>query len=164
MIRAALLRIATRRPPDFIVGDNPADPYLQRWHVIPRNDWLNIYLHQFLHSDDDRALHTHPYRWNVSWLLHGRYLEWVPFNKRKHVARAMASDVGLPGTVRSVGDIVFRWGASPHRIELHRGPCWTLFITGRRVREWGFICPQGWRHWSVFTKRDAPGQIGRGCE
>lgn len=148
MIRAALLRIATRRPPDFIVGE-PSDPYLQRWHVIPRNDWLNIYLHQFLHSDDDRALHTHPYRWNVSWLLWGYYLECLAEGWWK---------------TRAAGDIVFRWGASPHRIALYRGPCWTLFITGRRVREWGFLCPQGWRHWSVFTKRDAPGQIGRGCE
>jgi len=147
MIRAALLRIATRRPPDFLVGD-PADPYLRRWHLLPRNDWFNIYLHHFLHSDDDRALHDHPYRWNVSWLLQGHYWEWLPNG----------------WAARAQGDIVFRWGASPHRIDLYRGPCCTLFITGRRVREWGFLCPQGWRHWSVFTKRDAPGEIGRGCE
>jgi len=157
MIRAALLRIATRRPPDFIVGD-PSEPYMLRWHLLPRNDWFNIYLHQFLRSDDDRALHDHPYRWNMSCMLQGGYLEWVP---------GVLKTSGLITTraiFRASGDIAFRWGASPHRIELHRGPCWTLFITGRRVREWGFICPQGWRHWSVFTKRDAPGQIGRGCE
>lgn len=143
MIRAALLRIATRRPPDFTVGN-----YLQRWWVIPRNDWLNIYLHHFTASDDDRALHDHPYRWNVSWLLKGGYREHLPTG---HVDRHS-------------GSLVFRWGAAPHRIELHRGPCWTLFITGRRVREWGFYCPQGWRHWSVFTKPGDKGQVGRGCE
>lgn len=165
MIRAALLRIATRRPPDFTVGGSDA-PYLRRWWVIPRNDWFNIYLHQFLRSDDDRALHTHPYRWNVSWLLQGHYLEWIPPSKKTQRSGKLfaGTECYAHGVARTQGDIVFRWGESPHRIELHRGPCWTLFITGRRVRDWGFLCPQGWRHWAVFTKRGAPGEVGRGCE
>jgi len=35
------------RKPDFVIGRAGA-PYLERWWVIPRNRWFNIYLHHFL--------------------------------------------------------------------------------------------------------------------
>ncbi len=43
------------RKPDFtVIGQGTEEvPYLQRWWVIPRNRWFNIYLHKFQHSDDD---------------------------------------------------------------------------------------------------------------
>ena len=64
------------RAPDFVIG--PAgDPYMRRWWVIPRNKWFNIYLHNIMRSDDDRALHDHPWT-NVSVLLRGSYLEHLP--------------------------------------------------------------------------------------
>ena len=43
------------RDPDFVIG-RPGKPYLLRWWVIQRNRWFNIYLHQILENDDDRAL------------------------------------------------------------------------------------------------------------
>ena len=42
-------------------------------------------------------------------------------------------------------------------------PCRTPVITGPRVREWGFWCPQGFVPWKIFTKPNSPGEIGRGC-
>lgn len=173
MIRAALLRIATRRPPDFVVGGE-ANPYLRRWWVIPRNPFFNVYLHQFLRSDDDRALHDHPWLFNFSWLLKGAYLEWVPPSKDAAFpcqnGAVCVPDLQTPSRVtamgyfRTEGAVKFRWGRAPHRIELHRGKCWTLFITGPRVREWGFYCPQGWKHWRDFTAPGQPGEIGPGCD
>ena len=48
-----------RRPPDFVIGG--ADrPYMRRWYLVPKNTQLNVYLHHFRRSDDDRALHDHP--------------------------------------------------------------------------------------------------------
>ena len=44
--------------PHFLISDQ-ADPYLHRWYVIPRNRFLNLYLHKFLRDDEDRALHDH---------------------------------------------------------------------------------------------------------
>lgn len=154
---------ATRRPPDFVIG-GPARPYLRRWWVLPRNPVFNIYLHEFLRSDDDRALHTHPWLFNMSVLLRGGYREWLP-----------------GGAVdRRAGAVKFRWGAAAHRVELFRPalvvgngqprpigppvPCWTLFITGPRVRQWGFLCPQGLVHWKRFTAPGDKGAIGRGCD
>ena len=142
------------RPPDFIVGD-PANPYLRRWWIIPRNRWCNIYLHQFLHSDDDRALHDHPY-FNASILLRGSYLEHV---------QSGATLVRKPWRPWAPWRVTFRAAATAHRIELRdQSPVWTLFITGPRIREWGFLCPQGWKHWAAFTKSGEPGQIGPGCD
>src|ERR1700710_2371105 len=69
---AQLGRVAARKP-DVLIGKQD-DTYMRRWWVIPRNRWFNIYLHHFLRSDDDRALHDHPWC-NLSILLSGSYLE-----------------------------------------------------------------------------------------
>lgn len=142
-------RVADTRLPDFIIGGADA-PYLRRWWVIPRNRWFNIYLHHFLRSDDDRALHDHPW-WNASILLEGSYLEHV-------------RGCGVP-SYRKPGAIYFRRASAAHRVELIGGAAvWTLFITGPVIREWGFLCPAGWRHWREFTSARDKGSIGRGCE
>ncbi len=136
------------RKPDFVIGDD----YLRRWWVLPRNPWFNVYLHRINASDDDRALHDHPW-WNVSIILRGRYLE---------VVRRRA---GLVARMRNAGSMVFRRGRTAHRLEVQDGEhAWTLFITGPRIREWGFHCPQGWRHWREFTAPNDSSKTGRGCE
>lgn len=68
--------------------------------------------------------------------------------------------------LRFAGDWCVRFsGRTAHRIELVDGPCWTLFITGPRYREWGFHCPEkGWVHWRDFTAPNDYGEIGRGCD
>lgn len=143
-------KIAANRPPDFIIGG--ADPYMLRWWVIPRNRWFNIYLHRFLRSDDDRALHDHPWP-NMSYLLDGSYTE--------HTIAAGGVNYSR---IANTGSIKLRGPRFAHRVELHDGPCWSLFITGPVVREWGFHCPAGWRHWKLFTSDRDKGAIGRGCE
>src|ERR1700761_448041 len=69
----ALTALANSRRADVLIG-KPGDTYMRRWWVIPRNRFFNIYLHNFLRSDDDRALHDHPWV-NMSILLWGRYIE-----------------------------------------------------------------------------------------
>lgn len=161
MIRAAILRWAKARQPDFIIGGHD-DPYLKRHFLIPRNPFFNIYVHEFLRSDDDRALHDHPWLFNASWLLQGAYIEWVPSGLKQNPLRPTCKFL-------SAGQWKFRWGSAPHRVQLHRAggaekPCWTVFITGARVREWGFYCDKGWVHWKKFTSPDDKGAVGRGCD
>lgn len=135
------------RAPDFIIGPHDA-PYLRRWWVIPRNRFFNIYLHQILKSDDDRALHDHPWV-NVSILLRGSYREVTPRGE----------------FVRKAGSLVFRRAKASHRLVVDSGKCvWTLFVTGPVIREWGFHCPNGWRHWKQFVNERDSGQVGRGCD
>lgn len=147
-----LIGRALRRPPDFVIGGQDY-PYLTRWWLLPRNPVFNIYLHLFLRSDDDRAHHDHPWA-GLTLMLRGTYTE--------HTIRAGGVHVA---EVRRAGDWkAWLSGRFAHRIELHEGPCWTLFVTGPRYRAWGFHCPTRWVHWKEFTAQDDKGAIGKGCD
>lgn len=135
-----------KRPPDFIIGQHD-NPYMLRWWLIPRNRWFNVYLHKVCRSDDDRALHDHPWA-SLSILLAGEYIEIRNTTWRKH----------------SAGSVILRSAKLAHRLEIETGkPCWTLFITGRNVRVWGFHCPRGWVPWTTFVAHDDHGNVGQGC-
>ena len=162
-----LIAVADRRPPDFVIGEE-RDPYLRRWWLLPRNPVFNIYLHHFMRSDDDRALHDHPWI-NVSVLLRGSYLEVTPRHPR-HYPEILSTRL----TMRSADHWRLRFAArlpsAAHRVALLTDsegrpvPVWTLFITGPRVREWGFLCPKGWRPWQKFVENTPGGnKTGRGC-
>lgn len=160
------VRTATRRiakwlngwlsgKPHVVVGD-PADPYMLRWHVLPRNPWFNIYLHKFLKSDDDRALHDHPWP-SLSVLLKGRYWEHTPTTYYPRINATFRKQY-------RAGSIIYRHAEYTHRIELiDNKPTWTLFITGPKVREWGFHCPKGWKHWRDYVNLGNHGEVGPGC-
>lgn len=150
-LKRRLFRLPAARKPDFIIGGHD-HPYMLRWWVVPRNRWFNIYLHHFLRSDDDRALHDHPWV-NCSILLQGEYTE-----------HTIAAGGVAHRQVYKAGAIKFRRAKSAHRVELHNGPCWSLFVTGPIVRQWGFHCPAGWRPWKLFVSERDRGSIGRGCE
>lgn len=144
--------LACDREPDVVIG-GAKDPYLKRWWVIPRNRWFNIYIHKFMPSDDDRALHDHPWI-NVSLVLYGGYIE-----------HSIAAGGVHSETARNAGDVVARLASTAHRIELREWKeCWTLFLTGPAMRSWGFHCPRGWVHWRDFTNpADGGATVGRGC-
>jgi hypothetical protein len=149
-------RLSASRAPDEIIGGADA-PYLRRWFVIPKNRWLGIMLHEFRRSDDDRALHDHPWP-SLSILLYGHYREWSFADPAKPLKGFAKHD-------RQAGDWVPRSARHAHRVELPEGrPCWTLFITGPRLRAWGFHCPNGWIPWERFTNpADGGATVGKGC-
>lgn len=159
-------RIATARAPDLIVGrDHPDGPYLNRWWVIPRNRLFNVYLHQFLRDDDDRALHDHPWAW-CSLLLRGGYVEHTIAAggiHHRHVRHAPSVKFSLPSRAHRVE--LFKWWGPPDYARCVPSRCWTLFITGPVVRQWGFHCPErGWVPSFEFVNPDDVGSIGKGCE
>lgn len=185
-------QVADAREPDFVVGaDAVGGPYLNRWFLTPWRRWQtrmraraeacptrlnralarlagllpNLYLHQFLRDDDDRALHDHP-SWAVSFMLRGNYVEHTIAAGGIHQRRVI-----------SAGSLRFLPTRHTHRIELLRDwqpwsltpaarqPCWTLFLFGPTVRQWGFHCPErGWVHWQAFTAAGKPGEVGPGCD
>lgn len=152
-VKQWLIDQAFKREPDVIIGGQE-NPYMKRWWLIPRNRFFNIYLHHFLRSDDDRALHDHPWL-NISWLLTGQYLEH----------RILAGGIHQKNEYQADDCIVRLSGAYSHRIELHKGPVWTLFITGPVYRKWGFHCPDaGWVYYRDFVTADDEGAIGKGCD
>ncbi len=119
-----------------IAGPDQQD-YLVRRYLLPRNRFMNIYLHHFLGSDDARALHDHPW-YSASIVLKGHLIEHLP-NKKHRVIRR--------------GRITIRSPQFLHRIELpEQQTAVTLFCTGPVLRTWGFACPDGWVSWRKFEK------------
>lgn len=158
MISQLLERWAVRkmvsRAPDLTIGDEK-NPYLRRWWIIPRNRLFNVYLHEILRSDDDRALHDHPW-WNFTYIIRGGYCEHTIDAGGIHRR-----------TWRWRGAWKFRAAGAAHRLEMPQDgwkPTLTLFVTGPRLRQWGFHCPDaGWRHWKDFTDGANGERVGRGC-
>ena len=65
---------------------------------------------------------------------------------------------------RKAGDVIARKASDAHRLEIPEGGrAVSIFMTGPVMREWGFHCPQGWRHWREFVDARDTGQIGKGC-
>ncbi len=165
-----------RRPDVRIPGDWKTPAYMLRWWRIPRNAFFNIYYHNVLRSDDDRALHDHPW-WNFSIVLEGGYYE--------HCINAGGVNVK---TWYPAGSVRFRRaGTFAHRLELvayHAGglataggnvipvegtkeelPVKTIFITGPTLRRWGFHHPERWvdaYEWDNFCQERGIGGMKMG--
>jgi hypothetical protein len=155
-----LKKITDSRPPDFIIG-KPEDPYLLRWFLFKKrfNDksWLKniyrmfpkVYLHKFLKSDWDRALHDHPSS-SISFVFEGEYLDHIPGGVRHFKSPAL----------------IYRNATTPHRVELiDNKPAYTLFIFLPKFkhRVWGFHCKNRWVPWQEFVDENDFGNVGRGC-
>lgn len=147
------------RRPDLIIGGDRTPPYMKRWFVIPRNRFFNIYLHEVGQDDEDRALHDHPWM-NMSYVIDGGYIEHTIENGGVHKR--------IP---RPVGAVKFRLPTAAHRLELANGKqAVSLFLTGPKVRKWGFHCPKFWRRYEEFVSFETlpDGTVmsnqGKGCE
>lgn len=96
--------------------------YLERW--VLDLYIFSIRVHNFQRSDDDRALHDHPFGF-VTLVLKGMYVDVTQPDQKIEVMR--------PGTIR------FRPYTHTHTVSLpHELPCWTLVITGPVRHRWGF--------------------------
>lgn len=138
------------------------DIYMVR-HFLYRSKMFNIYLHHFLRSDTDRALHDHP--WNfVTVILSTGYWE--------HEPSICAPWPETKRTWRPIGSILYRRATHRHFVELARtgkdaSGKWldanytdwpeveavTLCIVGKKWREWGFFEPDGWINWRKAFER-----------
>lgn len=140
----------------FAIGPHH-DPYMLRWRLFPVNRWGNLYLHWFRHDDEDRALHDHPWK-SMSIMLWGETTEvWLDrgfFKSTGGREQRRKTPLFWP---------VFREATFAHRLIIHKRAL-TLFFTGPRVRDWGFLCPKGWRPWQEFVNMKNPGEAGPGCD
>lgn len=135
----------------------------------------NLYLHCFQRDDDDRALHDHP-SWGVSYILRGGYIEHtIAEGGIHHRAHHHHGSLRFMGTRHAHRIELYRLLFKPRGLgpstffmqsaELEKLHCWTLFMFGPTVREWGFHCPdRGWVHWRTFTAAGKPGEVGKGCD
>lgn len=82
---------ALARKPDLCVGGE-VNPYMRRWYVIPRNRLLNIYVHQFMRDDEDRAQR------GGSTTAHGWFVWEAPFLGESSIGK-----IWKPARVKATG-------------------------------------------------------------
>jgi hypothetical protein len=131
--------------------------YLRRIYVFPKttkdeerkNHWfvqltgLSIFIHLILRSDEDRYVHDHP--WPFFSLIF-----WNGYNE-ENLIRQIGNFFLTKIRVARIGTVTVHKATDAHRLLLHNGkPTWTLFVHGRRIREWGFHTPTGWVVWHKY--------------
>ena len=99
-------------------------PYLIRRSLFSCK-FFAIKIHNILLSDRS-CQHDHPWAF-VTLLLKGGYVEHTQSGSK----------------VYGRGTVLYRPPEFLHRLEIHQ-PVWSLVITFKKVREWGFKTPTGW--------------------
>lgn len=108
-----------------VFNERPIARLLQRFGIAAR-------IHHILRSDNDRAVHDHPWHY-LTIILRGGYFE----ETRRYDESGLY--VGTQRKWYGPGSILFRSAKSQHRLVIPDGrTCWTLFITGNKQQHWGF--------------------------
>lgn len=120
--------------------------------------WFAVKMHNILLSDD-ACLHDHPWSF-ISVILRGGYLEHRTIDRPS----AMFDICGVgPETISfkiakyyRAGYILWRPKNTIHRLQLLEidgkiQTAWTLVITFRKVKEWGFFTPKGFVNWREYN-------------
>jgi len=130
MIEAILTKLFRKR----IILNCDKDPYLIRWYLF-RTEPFAIFIHKFERSDEDRALHDHPWCFIVIPIWNG----YIEHNQK--------------GTFRvyPFWSVVYRHCLYRHRVELIGDlKAWSIFIRFKRQRLWGFWPEQGFVSWKKW--------------
>lgn len=135
--------VITKKDP--VTGE--VQDYLRRWYLF-RCKWFSIRLHHIVLPDQDRWPHDHPWNFLAIVLLGGYRELWD---------RNTAPRPSHPSRSRMVRRLSYHRGEDVHRITRFlpgryftcQG-AWTLFITGRERRHWGFQTPDGWVPWEEY--------------
>jgi hypothetical protein len=79
-IQGWLPRLLTRILRHNFIVNCDRDVYLRRWYVI-RSERVGLFIHQFVRSDEDRALHDHPWDFVVIPIWRG----YIEHSERKEI-------------------------------------------------------------------------------
>jgi hypothetical protein len=145
-----LLKLLDRLGRKRIVLDRVEnEPYLERYYLFLREREqfpFNVFLHKFLKSDPD-DVHDHPWPY-ATLILKGGYWEWIPHFD------TVGRKTGEYQVWRGPGHFRISKANSFHRIELDPDiTAWTLFMPGRKCRDWGFMVKNQWIQWEQYLKQ-----------
>jgi hypothetical protein len=93
----------------------------------------SVYLHHIILPDQDErhVLHNHPWRWAMSFVLNGWYVEERARTSGAHYCRTIGHSI--PNALEA---------DTFHRITDVSPDCWTLFMVGPKQQGWGFDVPE----------------------
>jgi len=136
----------SHNPDQIITANNEGTPYLHRWYLIPHNRFLNIYLHHFIGSDQ-RVMHDHPWI-SLAYHLSGLFRETFKYHEDDPPRNRMIFE----------GNWTYRSSKFLHYLSTDNSTfeCWTLFMTGPKLRDWGFDTKDGWRPWRQVVANLTP--------
>ena len=144
ILRETTERFVNETTPDQIIKRRNG-PYLRRWSQGRTAEEGRRYLHHFEGSDPDDP-HGHPWP-SASLAIRGRMQEWW-WSADEDPARD-------PGHLLRIeeGAIIVRSASHRHRVTVPEGEtAITLFVTGPKVREWGFWTRQGEIPWQDYPE------------
>lgn len=119
-------------------------PLMIRYTLVGCEAVGGIYLHKFMRSDHDRALHDHPWPY-VALILKGGYWEWY-WPEQSEIEFV---------EWRGPGSLLCRPAVWRHRVILDEGATsWSLCFVGPRARRWGFWVSDehGGRTWCYWRR------------
>lgn len=112
------------------IADQYGNVYLTRYYVFRKPVWWlpSLYIHKFQRSDPDPELHNHPFDYSLSLILKGSYHE-----------EYLDKDNCIKERIVKAGMFNYITSSKFHRIDLKNGDVWTLFLSGRKTKPWGFL-------------------------
>lgn len=144
------------------------DLYLRRWYLF-RGKTFSVFIHKFERSDEDRALHDHPWAFLVIPIWRGYIEHYDPLwsdnwgltklecSTRRHRVYPIIGTRYRPATFQHRVELLKAWknvswlSAGLHGEDIVKMerigeelPAWSIFIHFKREREWGFQMPDGW--------------------
>jgi hypothetical protein len=119
-------------------------PFMIRYILIA-TPWGDIKVHNILRPDHGRDMHDHPWPF-LAVILRGGYTEQVP---ERWVD---GQPKGIKKQYRGRGSVYRVPATYVHRIHsLYTKPAtWSLVLTGKRCREWGYWAETGWVDWKTY--------------
>lgn len=150
-----------------VIYDGCDRPYLVRFSIFEIFGY-SLKFHVILRSDDDRALHDHPWSfWTL--MLAGGY--WEETFATNQPLTDQTDDMGHVGSTNFNGEgrfTISKWikpgslrlckSPHPHRLKLavtptdgRLTPALTLVFMLPKKREWGFYTKEGWLKWFMFN-------------
>lgn len=112
--------------------------YITRLHIL-KTPWFAVCLHWINKPDVEPYLHDHPVSF-LSIVLCGGYKEFRKIDEEN-----------LSGW-RNWFNVMIASPRDVHRITDVKSGTLTLVFMGPKVREWGFVTPDGWIHWQEYYK------------
>ena len=91
-------------------------------YQLLKTPWFNIYLHRLFAPVWHPSCHDHPWSF-VTFILWNGYLERVSSGEEVR---------------RRAGSILYRPAEFSHNVITPYGTAWSLIVTSRKTRDWGF--------------------------
>lgn len=112
--------------PEVVPSRENDGTYLIRWYVYKSRTLGGLYIHRFDSSDDLDYLHSHPWKWALSFILYGGYREEF------RVGDTVESRVVKPFRLNWITKDTY------HRVDLRKRVCWSMFLIGPTIDTWYF--------------------------